>query len=179
MSLLFRLLRILFASLFRKKVTSILEPTELMMRVWPTDLDLNIHLNNGRYLTIMDVGRIDLIMKVGAFGALIKGGIRPVVGSAQIQYRKPLGPLKRFRLVTEVVGWDEKWFYLRQQFHRLDGTLCADAYVRTLFLGPSGRLTSEQILALLPTEIPSSPSFEDCIPLLAPSTSPKSIAQEE
>ncbi len=167
MSLIFRLLRILIAMLFRGEQTSILEPSELTMRVWPTDLDLNFHLNNGRYLTIMDVGRIDLIMKVGAFGSLIKGGIRPVVGSAQIQYRKPLPPFKRFRLVTEVVGWDDKWFYLRQRFLRDDGTLCAEAYVRTLFLGPNGRLSSPEILDLIPDYSPvESPAIDGVMGLL-------------
>lgn len=168
MSLIFRLLRIIIANLFRKKHTSILAPTEMKMRVWPTDLDLNIHLNNGRYLTIMDVGRIDLIMKVGAFGGLIKGGIRPVVGSAQIQYRKPLGPFKRFRLVTEVVGWNDKWFYLRQQFIRGDGTVCAEGYVRTLFLSPKGRLTPQEVLELVPGESEASPEYDGVVGLLEP-----------
>lgn len=25
-------------------------------RVWPHDLDLSVHMNNGRYLTLMDLG---------------------------------------------------------------------------------------------------------------------------
>ena len=31
------------------------------MRVWPNDLDTNAHMNNGRYLTLMDLGRFDLM----------------------------------------------------------------------------------------------------------------------
>ena len=40
----------------------------LTMRVWPTDLDMNVHMNNGRYLQIMDVARAEWMMRTGVEG---------------------------------------------------------------------------------------------------------------
>ena len=33
------------------------------MRVLPNDLDLLWHMNNGRYLSLMDQGRVDLMVR--------------------------------------------------------------------------------------------------------------------
>ncbi len=37
----------------------------LTLRVLPNDLDPSLHMNNGRYLAIMDLGRIDLLIRSG------------------------------------------------------------------------------------------------------------------
>ena len=42
------------------------------MRVWPNDLDTNAHMNNGRYLTLMDLGRFDLMTQCGLVGTVLK-----------------------------------------------------------------------------------------------------------
>lgn len=43
----------------------LLAPSRLTLRVWPTDCDLNFHMNNGRYLTFMDLGRVHLLAQMG------------------------------------------------------------------------------------------------------------------
>lgn len=50
-----------------------LEPFEesvLRLRVLPNDLDYNLHVNNGRYLMLMDLGRLDLVVRLGIIGEL-------------------------------------------------------------------------------------------------------------
>ena len=92
------------------------------MRVLPNDLDLNMHLNNGRYLTIMDLGRIDLIVRAGLLPSLIRNRWLPVIGGTLIRYRFSLRPFERFDLTTRIVGWDEKWFQIEQKFEARNGT---------------------------------------------------------
>ena len=41
--------------------------------VLPNDLDTNLHMNNGRYLTLMDLGRLDLFVRSGLLAALCGG----------------------------------------------------------------------------------------------------------
>ena len=36
-------------------------------RVWPTDLDILNHMNNGKYLSVMDIGRFDLMQRNGVW----------------------------------------------------------------------------------------------------------------
>ena len=56
MNLIFRLLRILVWGLVGPRLDP-LGRSIVSFRVWPNDLDINIHMNNGRYLTIMDIVR--------------------------------------------------------------------------------------------------------------------------
>ncbi|WP_375731226.1 thioesterase family protein, partial [Azospirillum sp. B506] len=68
MNLIFRLLAVAVAAIYsawRGRRTGLLEPSTLRFRVWPTDLDLNLHMTNARYFSVMDLGRTDLAIRVG------------------------------------------------------------------------------------------------------------------
>ena len=106
-------------------------------RVLPTDLDPLGHMTNSRYLTIMDVGRIDLMMRSGFWTKMKEQGWYPVVAGQTITYRKSLQPGRRFELHTRIIGFDDRWGYLEQTF-RAGTTVYAQAYVRTRFLKRSG-----------------------------------------
>jgi hypothetical protein len=56
MNLWLRLFWLALALLWRRKLDPRHDVSRLTFRVLPTDLDLNGHMNNGRYLTIMDLG---------------------------------------------------------------------------------------------------------------------------
>ena len=43
----------------------LLDESAVGFRVLPGDLDVNVHLNNGRYLALMDLGRFDLLIRGG------------------------------------------------------------------------------------------------------------------
>ena len=55
MNLILRMIKVLVAALFGQRL-GVLDSSILTFRVWPNDLDINLHMNNGRYLTIMDLG---------------------------------------------------------------------------------------------------------------------------
>jgi acyl-ACP thioesterase len=56
--------------------------------VWPTDIDIFRHMNNGIYLTLMDVARFDMLKRSGAWKACKKEHIHPVVVGETISFRK-------------------------------------------------------------------------------------------
>jgi acyl-ACP thioesterase len=64
MNLFFRLFWIIWAGHRRSKV-AILGPCETPFRVLPNDLDLLLHMNNGRYFSIMDAARVDMMVRSG------------------------------------------------------------------------------------------------------------------
>jgi acyl-ACP thioesterase len=72
MNLYFRLILVLISGLLSKTRTSIMDVHSVWFRVLPNDLDTNLHMNNGRYLTIMDLGRTDAILRSGLFRSVIK-----------------------------------------------------------------------------------------------------------
>jgi acyl-CoA thioesterase FadM len=120
--------------------------TRLGFRVLPTDLDFNLHMNNARYLSLMDLGRVDLLNRLGLLRLAFRGRWLPALGAVSIRFHRPLKLLDRFELSTRILGWDEKWFYLEQRFER-SGKPIATARVKGLVRGPNGSIPTVEILA--------------------------------
>lgn len=146
MNLYLRLLHLLLLWRFRPRL-ALFEEARTPFRVWPLDLDLNLHLNNGRYLTLMDLARIDLMLRNGWARDLRRAGMFPVVAGQTIRYAKSIGPFRRFEIVSDVVGWDERAFFVRQRFVSR-GEIAAQAVIRGVFLQRGkGRVSTAEVLA--------------------------------
>ena len=124
--------------------------------VHPFDLDMNMHMNNGRYLSLMDLGRFDLMLRAGVFWKLMLRGYYPVVVSESIRFKKSLELFHSFRIETQVSAWDQKDFYILQNFYR--GTeLMAVGYIRGRFRkrGLNPAVLTSDLFRELNLEIPS------------------------
>lgn len=106
----------------------------LRMRVRLTDCDVNFHVNNGRFLTLMDLGRIDLVGRSGLLGVFRREGWSAVAAGATIRFRRELRLGARYQLHTRIAGWDADWTFFEQRFERADGTLAARAYAKVAVL---------------------------------------------
>ncbi len=142
----FRLVWALIRSRFKPKL-DLLDESAVTMRVWPNDLDLNVHMNSGRYLSMMDIGRVEILGRTRLLRKTFGRGWRPIAAAATIRYRRSLLPFQRFTVRTRVVCWDEKWLYFRHAIEAR-GELCAVAYVRGLLRGKEGIVSPAQILEL-------------------------------
>ncbi|MBK0421213.1 thioesterase family protein [Leucobacter sp. CSA2] len=110
-------------------------------RVWPTDLDLLGHMNNGKYLSIMDVARFDLIQRTGVLEVFKREAWYPVVVGQTISYRKSLNPWKRFWIESRIIGFDAQAVFIEQRFVRRprgEAEIYARAIVRARILRKSG-----------------------------------------
>ena len=112
-------------------------------RVWPTDLDIFNHMNNGVYLTLMDLSRYDLGLRSGIWNKWKKLGWYPVVVAVTITYRKSLMPWQSFDIESKVIGWDEHAFYFEQRFTVAD-EIYTVAIARIRFLKRSRGVLSPQ-----------------------------------
>jgi acyl-CoA thioesterase FadM len=144
MNLILRFLRVFITSLLRSRI-GLLDSTTLSFRVLPTDLDINLHMNNARYLSFMDLGRTDLLLRAGMLGVVRRERWKPVVGSIDIKFRRPLMPFQRFDMHTRLLCWDEKWLYLEQCIESASG-VHAIATVRGLFVDRNGSVPSRAVL---------------------------------
>lgn len=126
----------------------LLDEVVLDLRVLPNDLDALGHMNNGRYLSIMDLGRVALTARTGLAGIARRRRWIPLVRGIEIEYFRPLMPWQRFRLHTRLVSWDRKWLYLEQRFVSGD-TLHARAHARGLLRGRDGNVPTATLLAAL------------------------------
>lgn len=156
MNLLLRLLWLFIASRSRSAVPP-LGPCRTPFRVWPTDLDVLRHVNNGIYLSIMDLARVDLMMRSGFAAKVKQQGWFPVVVAETIQFRRSLKLFQRFEIETRVIGWDDKAVIVEQQFLS-GGEAVAHALVRARFLSKrGGPVTPRELVVLLglPPESPA------------------------
>jgi acyl-CoA thioesterase FadM len=162
MNLLFRLIRIVIAALFGPRL-DMLAASDLVLRVWPTDLDLNLHMNNGRYFTVMDLGRIDLMIRTGVVAWMWRRKWTPVVGSETIRFKRALKPFQRYRLKTRVLCWDERWVFLEQRFETTAGDLAAFGIVKVVLTAERRTMRPKEalkIMGMLRRSPPMSPAIK-------------------
>lgn len=121
MNLYIRLLLTYITSFFKPRIKNLAAGCingrcKLRLYVLPNDLDLNMHMNNGRYPTIMDLGRLDMVKRSGLLGLMLKQNSIPILGSFKIRFRLPLHLFQAYDLETGIVSWDDKWAYMEQRF---------------------------------------------------------------
>jgi acyl-CoA thioesterase FadM len=113
------------------------EVARITMHVMPNDLDLLGHVNNGIYLSLMDLGRMDLMLRSGKWQELKRLGWYPVAAAVTVTYRRSLRLWQKYTLETKVLGFDEKAMYVEQRFVR-DNEVYVVAINRARFLRRSG-----------------------------------------
>ena len=85
-------------------------------RVWLHDLDAFGHMNNGRYLQIMDVARTHWMVRTGVLGAIRRNRWAPLLGGGFIRYRHSLKILQSYEVCSRLLCWDDRWFFLEHVF---------------------------------------------------------------
>ena len=139
-----RLAWILASARWRPKIEPE-DPSELRLTAWPWDCDIFAEVNNGRQLTLFDLGRFDHGARIGLLRLLRKRKWGLVVGGSSMQYRKRLRPFRRFTLRTEIVGRDEKWFYFVQTTY-VGETPCSQGLLRTaVTAGSKGTVPTQEV----------------------------------
>jgi len=137
MNLYLRLIWIIVRSFFKPSI-DFADKVSIVLRILPNDLDLNRHLNNGRYLTLLDLGSIDLFLRSGVLKRAIRKGFRPMLGGLIVTYRKGLSLFERCILTMQLAAWDERWNYFRFEFRNSDGHLSAAGYFKGALVSKKG-----------------------------------------
>jgi len=123
----------------------VLEEDRIRLRVWPHDIDINLHMNNARYLSLMDYARTHLLARTGLLKHIVRLRWRPLVGAVWITYRRSLPVFSAFSLTSRLICWDERWFYIEQTFTGRDG-LAALGWVKGMLRDARGSLAPQQVL---------------------------------
>jgi len=144
-----------FIHMFRSRWRSKLAPHDvgsLRLRVLPTDLDVLGHMNNGVYFSIMDLGRMDLMIRSGLWPKLRARGWFPVMASATLTFRKSLQPWQLFDLETRIVGYDTKAVFVEQRFV-VDGEIFAAGIAKARFLKKGGAVSLAELSELTGVDV--------------------------
>lgn len=135
MNLWVRLLWLLLTAQQRGHLSLPRESSMLNFRVWPHDLDLSLHLNNGRYLTLMDLGRLDAMVRSGLWREVLRHKWTPIASAITIRFQRELRLFQKFRLDTKLLCWDASLVVMEQIFVFDGGPREGQVAARALFKG--------------------------------------------
>jgi len=145
MSLIFRMLYIYFSSFFKPRLPVGKATSVLMLHVLPNDLDINLHMNNGRYMTICDLNRVDLFIRTGLARTMIRKKWISIIAEHTMSYKKPLRVFQEFMVSMEITHWDEKGFYMNHIF-KVGTRVVAQGTSFGMIRGKEGVITPKRVI---------------------------------
>ena len=113
MNLFFRMLIIIFSAR-QQDAAALVDKRSDRFRVWLHDLGWRDHLPNYRVFSFMELGRFG-IWHSSRLALSGRYGLR-MIAAQDFIYLKPIRPFQAFTMTTEVLSWDEKYFYYQHQF---------------------------------------------------------------
>ena len=178
-----RLISTLAKARFQPSIHGVDDMSSITLRVWPQDLDLNFHVNNGRYLAFMDIGRMDLLFRTGIGRKMVREKWQPVLTGVNARYRRSLGAFQRFTLETRLAGWTETSLFMEHKVIALSGPhkgeVAVTATVRAVMLKDGRKLSSADMLSAF-APLPESPPLpEDYALLMSPEERARAAKQPD
>lgn len=121
---------------------------------WPWDLDPWVELNNGRTLTLYDLGRIPMGVRSGLIAALRREGWGIAVAGVSVRFRRRVRAFHRFTMVSRLIGWDARFFYVEQSIWRR-GECLNHMLLRSAVTSEAGIVPAPRVAAAMGHDGPS------------------------
>jgi acyl-CoA thioesterase FadM len=128
---------------------------------WPWDLDVWMELNNGRTLTLLDLGRLPLVRRIGLSAMLREQGWGLTMAGVSVRYRRRVRAFDRFEIQSRCLGWDSRFLYIEQAMWRR-GDCANHALYRTAVTGTEGIVAPARAIAAMGMA-PDSPPLPDWV----------------
>ena len=125
----------------------------------PWDLDLWMELNNGRTLTLYDLGRIPLAVRTGLAGVLRRKRWGLTIAGASVRYRRRVRVFEAVEMRSRAVWWDARFLYMEQGMWTRGGDCANHILYRAAVTGrggivPPGEVVRELGIGSEPPEAP-------------------------
>lgn len=129
-------------------------------RCWPWDLDPWRELNNGRTLTLYDLGRIPMALRTELAQTARANGWGLTVAGNTVRYRRRVRMFDRLEMATRCIGWDARFFYTEQSMWK-DGDCTSHMVLRTAVTAAQGIVPPARVLAAMdrPADSPPLPDW--------------------
>lgn len=121
---------------------------ECTVRCWPIDIDIFGEMNNGRFLTLFDLGRIVMFRRMGFLPEMKRRGWYGTVAGTAVRYRRRVTAFQKLRLCTRIIGWDERFTYVEHAMWRGDDCV-AQAVLRTAVTSGKGIIPPNEVAEAL------------------------------
>lgn len=121
----------------------------------PWDIDLWNELNNGRTLTLYDLGRIPLAVRSGMWATLSRNKWGMTVAGCMVRYRRRILMFETFEMRSRAIGWDDKFFYIEQSLWKKHGECANHAVYRTAIIHKGKLVPAPEVMAAHDSSIQS------------------------
>lgn len=129
--------------------------------VLPWDLDPWNELNNGRTLTLYDLGRLPLARRTGLDKVLAANRWGLTVAGSSVRYRRRVQAFARVEMRSRCVGWDGRFVYIEQSMWR--GAECAShVLIRNAIVSTAGMVNPAEMAVAMGHHGPS-PTLPDWV----------------
>lgn len=118
-------------------------------RCWPHDLDFWLELNNGRALSLYDLGRTALAQRLGLIAVLRREGWGMTVAGTSTRFRRRIRGFERFEMRSRLTCWDDRFIYLEQSMWKGNGECASHVLYRTALTDAMGLIPPPRILAAM------------------------------
>ena len=115
----------------------------------PWDIDLWMELNNGRTLTLFDMGRIPLARRTGLIALLRRKRWGLTMAGASVRYRRRIRMFETVEMRSRLAGWDERFFYVEQSMWKSDGECANHIVYRAAVTGQGGIVPTSVVVKAL------------------------------
>lgn len=129
-------------------------------RCWPWDIDMWMELNNGRTLTLLDLGRIPLAKRTGLIDVLKSQRWGLTMAGVSVRYRRRIRTFEAFTMRSRAICWDDKFMYLEQCMVKANGEVANHALYRAAVTDKSGIVVPARVLEILDNDRVSPPMPE-------------------
>lgn len=113
-------------------------------RCWPVDIDMFGELNNGRTLTLYDLGRLVMGHRMGFLDVIKKNKWGMTMAGASVRYRHRVRMFQKFTMHTRAIGRDDRFLYLQQTMWRGDKATSSVLY-RTAVTDKNGIVHTQKV----------------------------------
>jgi len=111
----------------------------------PLDVDFQFEMNNGRVLTIYDLGRIPMALRLGLLKVMRQKGWGFAMAGASVRYRRRVTAFERIRMTSRAVGRDARFIYIEQTMWKRDGEAASNILYRSAITSKKGIVPTEDV----------------------------------
>ncbi|GGW33531.1 thioeseterase [Gemmobacter lanyuensis] len=128
---------------------------------WPWDIDPWMELNNGRTLTLFDLGRVPMGVRMGLPEVAARNRWGMAIAGNSTRYRRRVTAFQRVTIRSRCLGWDDRFIYIDQTMWR--GDACTTQMLaRSAFTSAQGIVAPATVIAALGQD-PVSPPLPDWV----------------
>lgn len=126
----------------------------------PWDLDPWKELNNGRTLTLYDLGRLPLGQLTGLHKVLKANRWGLTVAGNSTRYRRRVRLFDRITMASRCIGWDHRFIYMEQSMW-VRGECTSHVLIRSAVTSAQGIVAPAQVMQALgqPDDSPALPDW--------------------